>query len=110
MKKDGTIEGTLKIKRTDNRIRQRANADSRQKGDEVVVGGENDLKLFNVKDLEWLAWNFRAWNNLRKFNSRREMIFSYLNYAQAMLPSPAQILNGIIIAQVNDFSQNEKYK
>ena len=62
---------------------------------------EDKLSLLNPKDLEWLAWNWRAWNNQRLFRSRAFMVFNYFNYNFSYLPSPQDILYGIILAQMD---------
>ena len=61
------------------------------------------LKLINPKDLEWLAWNHRTWNNQKSFRSRRLMVFAHFNHSLGILPTPEQILHGIVLAQINDF-------
>lgn len=69
-------------------------------------GDEEDEELFNKQDLEWLAWNWRAWMNIRKFNSRRNLIFEHFNRNQKFLPTPYEIFSGIILGQINDFSEH----
>ena len=73
---------------------------------------ENDLEIRkhslsiinNQKDLEWLAWNWRTWNNSNKFKSRRLMIFGHFNKSLGFLPTPEQILYGIVLAQIDQFA------
>lgn len=67
----------------------------------------------NPKDLEWLAWNWRAWKNQNLFKSRVLMVFSCISYEFSYLPSPQEILYGIVLAQIDhiknenpDFIQN----
>ena len=70
---------------------------------------ENDkLKLINPKDLEWLAWNWRIWNNQNMFKSRRLMVYGHFNRSLGILPTPEQILNGIVLAQIDTFSNVER--
>ena len=62
----------INIVRTKNKNRQRPQADSRHKDHDYKDLRESDeLKLFNPKDLEWLAWNWRGWQNKKKFSSRK---------------------------------------
>ena len=61
------------------------------------------LNLFNSKDLEWLAWNWRQMMTEKMFQSRKQMVFENFNRFVPMLPSPEQILHGIILAQINEF-------
>ena len=42
-------------------------------------------------------------DNITKFKSRREMVFSNFNNNHKFLPTPNQILLGIIKAQINEF-------
>ena len=78
----------FKILRTENKNRQRPDPESRFVDQESVDMHMDQLKLLNPKDLEWLAWNWRAWNNQRIFSLRRLMIFGYLNYSFEILPTP----------------------
>lgn len=66
------------------------------------------MKLFNSKDLEWLAWNWRLLKNMEQFDSRRQMIYGHFNHDIGLLPSPEQILFGLILAQVSYFTHLEK--
>ena len=59
------------------------------------------MGLLNQKDLEWLAWNWRGWNDQQRFRSRRLMMFGHCNHTLGLLPTPGQILYGIILAQVD---------
>ena len=63
------------------------------------------MHLLNSKDLEWLAWNWRLLNNQSKFKSRKRMVFENFNRTIPMLPSLEQIMRGIILAQIDQFSQ-----
>ena len=61
-----------------------------------------------MKDLEWLAWNWRAWNNDKMFRSRRNLIFGYYNHSIGILPSPEQILHSIILAQMHQVTTSNQ--
>ena len=86
----------LKIRRTENRNRQRPNAEERHGDEDFVSRLGYKLGLINPKDLEWLAWNWRSWNNQKMFKSRRLMIFGHFNRSLGILPTPEQILHGIV--------------
>ena len=88
----------LKIMRTENKNRKRPNATSRHADADQSSQQIDALQLINPKDLEWLAWNWRGWNNLQTFNSRLNMVFGYFNHTYGLLPSPEQILHGIVLA------------
>ena len=60
--KDG-ITLVFKIMRTQNKNRQRPDAELRHQELEEGHLNENQLGLLNPKDLEWLGWNWRGWNN-----------------------------------------------
>ena len=60
--KDG-ITLVFKIMRTQNKNRQRPDAEMRHQELEEGHFNENQLELLNPKDLEWLGWNWRGWNN-----------------------------------------------
>ena len=49
--------------RTQNKNRQRPDPELRHQGLEEGQLIENQLELLNPKDLEWLGWNWRGWNN-----------------------------------------------
>ena len=57
---------------------------------------EDRLNLLNSKDLEWLAWNWRLKMYEETFSSRKQMVFENFNRTMPLLPSPEQILSGII--------------
>ena len=73
---------------------------------------DDKLRLINQKDLEWLAWNWRAWNNMTKHETRRAMVLYHLLHDQPFLPTPEQILHGIVLAQADQFatSQQDDYE
>ena len=50
----------IPIKRTDNNVRERPNADTRHTSNSVVANNENNLDLVDYRDFEWLAWNYRT--------------------------------------------------
>ena len=53
------ISYEVKIVRTTNNQRSRANPEKRFSDDKGVGGFEDRLNLVNQKDIEWLAWNWR---------------------------------------------------
>lgn len=63
--------------------------------------------MLNPKDLEWLAWNWRAKCNETLYGSRRLMAFGQFNHNQAILPTPAQILNGLVLAQIEQLKREQ---
>lgn len=65
------------------------------------------MELINTKDLEWLAWNWRSWNNAKKYKTRRNMVYANFNQNLSFLPTPEQILSGLVLAQVSQFSSEE---
>lgn len=107
-RKDGTVQ-VVQIKRTDNKNRLREDSDRMSGNITVVTSDKNNLNLINSKHLEWLAWNWRAWNNQNQFKNRRVMVFQYFNYNMSYLPAPSQILMGLIQAQIHEF-QKEQHK
>lgn len=62
------------------------------------------MNIINKKDLEWLAWNYRSFKNEKMFKTRDDMIFGHYNRNYSFLPSPEQILKGIIQAQIDQFA------
>lgn len=104
--KDGTIE-KVQIERANQNIRERP--DGKNRHAEIAEKHKNfdSLRLLNSKDLEWLAWNWRAYKNDMKFKSRKQMVYSHFNNDIPFLPSPNEILKGIIHAQVNQFSTGD---
>ena len=57
------VEEEIPIKRTLDNKRQRTDSEKRHQENSVSKIRSNNLGLFNNKDLEWLAWNWRSWNN-----------------------------------------------
>ena len=84
---EGQVQ-VFKIMRTENKNRLRPNAEVRHMDGDSVDKLNDKLGLFNPKDLEWLAWNWRSWNNLKMFKSRRLMVFGHYNHSLAILPTP----------------------
>ena len=62
---------TFKIKRTEKNVRQRPNAEKRFQGSQEASGEADRLNLLNLKDLEWLAWNWRLEKQAEMFGSRK---------------------------------------
>ena len=62
MTKDGITLVSI-IMGTQNKNRQRPGAELRQQELEGGHLNENQLELLNPKDLGWLGWNWRGWNN-----------------------------------------------
>ena len=60
--KDG-VKTELKIIRTINNKRQRPNAEKRHEDQDDQNSFQDKFGMINSKDLEWLAWNCRSWNN-----------------------------------------------
>ena len=60
--------------------------------------------MLNLKDLEWLAWNWRLKKQAEMFTSRKQMVFENFNRFVPMLPSPKEIVLGIIQAQIDQYS------
>ena len=58
------ISYEVKIERTTNNERSRANPEKRFSDDKGVGGFEDRLNLVNQKDIEWLAWNWRIMDKL----------------------------------------------
>ena len=61
----------IQIKRTEKNTRQRPNAEKRFQGSEEVSSEADRLNLLNLKDLEWLAWNWRLEKQADMFGSRK---------------------------------------
>ena len=76
--REGIVEQTT-IRRTDDNKRSRPDAEKRQELSHSNDLNHDKLNLINNKDLEWLAWNWRAWINQKKFKSRRLMVFNHFN-------------------------------
>ena len=86
------------IMRTQNNNRLRPDGSERYRYVDEQSESNDKLNLINKKDLEWLAWNWRAWNNMTKYKDRKAMVFGHFIKDQQLLPSPEQILHGIILA------------
>ena len=102
--KIGQMVEETPIRRTENNKRERPDPETRHQENSIVADKEDKLKLLNPKDLEWLAWNWRAWLNQKSYTSRRKMVYSNFLTNSQYLPSPQQILHGIILAQIDIFT------
>ena len=60
IKKSKGLKIEVSIRRTDNKDRQRADADERH-GSSVFSGSGFDMNLVDLRDFEWLAWNYRTY-------------------------------------------------
>jgi len=58
-----------------------------QDGDKTLAEVDS-LNLFNGKHLEWLAWNWRAYNNQKVFGSRTQIVYGHFNRTVGLLPTP----------------------
>ena len=59
--KSGKVKAN-KIFRTNNKSRARPNPASRHSDGGSNANDQDNLRLINRKDLEWLSWNWRGWN------------------------------------------------
>ena len=84
---DGTVK-KWKIQRTKYNNRRRPDADARHHYDGVGQKIEDKFGLFNNKDLEWLAWNWRIHYNMDLFETKSRMVFGHFNFNLGMLPTP----------------------
>lgn len=95
------------IKRTSSNTRARPDAGKRHENNlKIATGNDNNMNLVIEKDLEWLAWNWRGHKNQKKFKSRRLMTLEFYNNPEGngFLPTPNEILHGIIQAQIAEYS------
>lgn len=83
------------IERTDNKNRERPDAQNRHGGN---FGAYSNLGLYDLRDFEYMAWNYRAYKNGLKFKSKEVMIIQMFNENFSYLPTPEEILRGIILA------------
>lgn len=88
---DGYISN-IRIKRTESNQKHRPQPNNRFQTNLTTQIDDNTLDLFNMKDLEWLAWNWRALINEKKFSSRKKMVYENFNRSVPMMPSLKQIL------------------
>ena len=88
----------IQIKRTEKNVRNRPNAEKRFQGSQEAESQSDRLNLMNMKDLEWLAWNWRLKKQADMFDSRIQMIFENFNRDIPLLPSPKEIFIGIMQA------------
>ena len=89
-------------------MRQRPNGSNRHQDGSDLDDDRDKLGLVNQKDLEWLAWNWRLMNDQKKFGSRARMVFGHFNRTQGILPTPEQILYGIVLAQVDKLKHDSQ--
>jgi len=85
------------IKRTDNKNRQRANPSERH-GTNVLVEIDSGMKLTDIRDFEWLAWNYRTYKMQQLFLTKKGLVLSMYTTTFSFLPTPEEILNSIIKA------------
>ena len=71
---------------------------------QVTSSNAELLNLINCKDLEWLAWNWRLDKQAEEFGSRKQIVFENFNRTVPMLPSPKEIVHGIILAQLDYYA------
>lgn len=102
VKPDKSVE-EIPFKRTESNERARPDSSKRHQDEIVSSKDDNELNLFNSKDLEWLAWNWRAWYNQKNFKTRRSMAFGHINQDLCFLPCLQTILYGVILGQINVF-------
>jgi len=75
-KKNLIIE--TRIKRTDNKHRQRADA-SKRHGIKGLNESKSNLDLVDSRDFEWLAWNYRTYKLQAEFQFLEVMILTMFN-------------------------------
>ena len=88
------------IKRTDNTKRQRPDAKERH-GLNVLNEFESNMNLVDLREFEWLAWNYRTYKLQINFQSREDMVLKMFNQSFSFLPTAQEILQGIIKAQID---------
>ena len=59
------------------------------------------MDLVDLRDFEWLAWNYRTHKFEINFESREDMVAQMFNRTFSFLPSGEEILFGIIQAQID---------
>ena len=62
-KENDGIKTEYKIMRTVNNNRQRLDAEKRHEEIDGPNIFQDKFGILNAKDLEWLGWNWRSWNN-----------------------------------------------
>ena len=88
------------IFRTEDNKRERPDADQRHATNTQSQSNSN-LDLVDLRDFEWLAWNYRTQKSETKFESRKDMVAQMFNRTFSFLPSVEEILYGIIHAQMD---------
>lgn len=68
----------IQIQRTDNNKRKRPDAHHRH-GNNILNRSSTNLKLVDIRDFEWLAWNYRTYKIGIKFESEKDMVAQMLN-------------------------------
>ena len=86
----------ITIRRTDNKNRQRPDDADRHTPSGDIINSE--LKLVDDRDFEWLAWNYKAFKFEQTFKSKQEMVINMIEKPYSVLPSPEEILHGIVLA------------
>jgi len=87
----------IPIERTDNKNRERPDAHHRH-GTKLLNEADSDLGLVDLRDFEWMAWNYRTYKSSNKFKSKEDMVAQMFNTTFTFLPSAEEILYGIIQA------------
>ena len=105
-KKGNGVSRVFGLVRTQDNVRERPNGQNRHQDGSDLDEDRDKLGLINQKDLEWLAWNWRLMNDQKKFGSRARMVFGHFNRTQGILPTPEQILFGIVLAQVDQLKHD----
>jgi len=66
VKEENNLKIEIIIRRTDNKSRARPDAHQRQ-GENVANEREYSMKLVDLRDFEWLAWNYRTYKLMISF-------------------------------------------
>ena len=89
----------VQIERTKKNNKKRPNSEQRFQGSSDQLEADR-MDLENLKDLEYLGWNWRLDKLIQDFGSRKRMVFENFNRSVPMLPTPNDIVFGFILAQV----------
>ena len=87
----------IKIKRTNNKTRIRPDAHSRHNTSNLNDSDTN-LNLVDLRDFEWMAWNYRTYKRGAKYGSKENIVAQMFNQTFSFLPTAEEILLGIILA------------
>ena len=101
---ENDIKVEILIRRTDNNNRERPDAHQRH-GENVTKDMECSMNLVDLRDFEWLAWNYRTYKLQNSFQSEEEMVLKMFNQSYLFLPTVQEILHGIIQAQIDQLNQ-----